>query len=108
MSKKTSVMAAGTVAAILLVPGIVHAETYIGSVGPEGQTGANTLEEALKLAQDRVAKASESPGLGSGTPYFALGGALGAPLVSAGIFGGIAAAFFVKSKGGKYAAPGMG
>jgi hypothetical protein len=81
---------------------------YMGNVGPEGQTGSHTLEEALKLSQERVVKASQSQELGSGTPFLALDGAIGASLVSAGIFGGMATAFFVKSKGGKYTAFGMG
>ena len=112
MNKKTSTIIAGVMTAVLLIPGMsmVYAEytPYLGNVGPEGQTGSYTLEEALKLAQARVVKANESPELGSGTPFLALDGAVGASIVSAGIFGGIAATFFVKSKGGRYAAPGRG
>jgi len=97
---------------VLLIPGMnmVYAQytPYMGNVGSEGQTGSYTLEEALKLSQARVVKANESPGVGSGTPFLALDGAIGASLVSAGVFGGIATAFFVKSKGGKYAAYGRG
>ena len=112
MNKKTSTIIVGAMTAVLLIPGIsmVYAQytPYMGNVGPEGQTGSHTLEEALKLSQERVVKASQSQELGSGTPFFALDGAIGASLVSAGIFGGIATAFFVKSKGGKYAAFGRG
>ena len=97
---------------ILLTPGMsmVYAQhtPYLGNVGSEGQTGSHTLEEALKLSQARVVKADDNPALGSGTPFLALDGAIGASLVSAGVFGGIATTFFVKSKGGRYAAFGRG
>ncbi len=112
MSKKISTIVLGAITVILLTPGMsmVHAQyaPYLGNVGPEGQTGSYTLEEALKLSQGRVVKANENSELGSGTPFLALDGAIGASLVSAGVFGGIATTFFVKSKGGKYAAPGRG
>ena len=112
MNKKISAIIVGTMTAILLIPGMnmVFAELapYLGNVGPEGQTGSYTLEEALKLAQERVAKAAENKGLGSGTPLLSLDGMVGASIVSAGIFGGIAASFFVKGKSGKYAAMGRG
>ncbi|MGI0056748.1 MAG: hypothetical protein ACREAK_05165 [Nitrosarchaeum sp.] len=112
MNKKTSTIIVGTVTAILLIPGtsMVYAEfaPYLGNVGQKGQTGSYTLEEVLKLSQERVVKANENRGLGSGTPILALDGAIGASIVSAGVFGGIATAFFVKGKGGRYAAPGRG
>ncbi len=96
----------------LLTPGMSMAYAqntpYMGNVGTEGQTGSYTLEEALKLSQARVVKTIENPELGSGTPFLALDGAIGASLVSAGVFGAIATTFFVKSKGGQYAAPGRG
>ena len=112
MNKKTPTIIVGVMTAVLLIPGtsMVYAEytPYLGNVGSEGQTGSHTLEEALKLAQERVVKANESQELGSGTPFLALDGAIGASLVSASIFGGISTALFVKSKGGKYAALGRG
>ena len=109
MNKKTSVIILGAMTMVLLTPGMnmVYAQ-YLGNVGSEGQTGSHTLEEALKLSQARVAIVAKSPGVGSGTPLLALDGAIGASLVSAGVFGGIATTFFVKSRGGRYAAPGMG
>jgi len=45
---------------------------------------------------------------GSGTPVFAADGVLGASLISGGIFGGIAATFFIRGRKGKYAAMGRG
>jgi len=97
-------------AAMLLLPAmsLAYAETYFGNIGLEGETGANTLEETLKLAQKRVEATKENPGLGSGTPFMALDGAVGASVISAGIFGGLAAVFFVKSREGRYAKQGRG
>jgi hypothetical protein len=86
---------------------IAHAQ-YLGNVGVSGETGVNTLEETLKVARDRVLLVQENPETGSGTPYFAADGILGALGISAGIFGGISLAFFAKARNGKYAAPGRG
>jgi len=112
MNKKTFAIVAGVMTAILLAPAMsmVYAELepYLGNVGPQGQTGAYTLEETLKLAQARQAIVAENKGLGSGTPLLSLDGMVGSSIISAGIFGGIAAAFFVRGKSGKYAAMGRG
>lgn len=77
-----------------------HAQVGYGSGG--------TLEEAIMLANQKVVYAEKYQGQGSGTPYFAADGVLGASLISAGVFGGIASAFFVRSRHGKYAAHGLG
>lgn len=112
MNEKKSRIITGTMILALIVPGIsmVYAESapYLGNVGLEGQTGSHTLEEALKLSQERVIQVREHPGIGSGTPILALDGAIGGSIVSVGIFGGIAAAFFVSGRKGKYAAMGRG
>jgi hypothetical protein len=112
MNKKTSVIIAGAITAVLLIPAMsmVYAEAvpYLGNVGPEGQTGSYTLEEALKLSQARVTKAAENKGLGSGTPYFAVDGIFGALGISTGVFGNVAFALFAKGRKGKYAAQGRG
>jgi len=111
MTRKTSVIIATTMAAILIAPtiGAAYAEgAYLGNVGDYGETGKNTLEEALRLQKERVDVALQSPDRGSGTPFLAWDGALGASLVSGAVFGGVAAAFFVKSRGGRYVAPGTG
>lgn len=76
----------------------------------ESQTG-KTLEQYLaneKLAKKAVEIASSNKGAGSGTPYFAADGVLGASTIAASIFGGIAATFFVRGKQGRYAAQGHG
>lgn len=81
---------------------------YMGSVDQTGKTGKNTLEETLKLAKERVDWAKANPSTGSGTPYLAADGVLGASAISAAVFGGIAAAFFIRAKSGRYAAQGRG
>jgi len=52
--------------------------------------------------------ADHNPATGSGTPYLDAGGVLGASLIAGAIFGGIATAFFVRGKSGRYAAYGRG
>jgi hypothetical protein len=81
---------------------------YLGNVGSEGQTGSFTLEEALELQKRRVESAAANPASGSGTPYLDASGVGGAAVISAAIFGGISAAFFIKGRSGKYAAMGRG
>ncbi len=81
---------------------------YMGNVGQGGETGSFTLEEALELQKRRVTAAEANPASGSGTPYLDAGGVGGAAVISAAIFGGIAGAFFIKGRSGKYAAMGRG
>jgi len=52
--------------------------------------------------------AAKNPSTGSGTPYLAADGVLGASAIAAAVFGGIAGALFFKGKSGKYAAQGRG
>ena len=87
--------------------GIAYAQ-YMGNVGSGGETGVGTLEEQLKLAKAKVDAAAANPQTGSGTPYLDASGVVGASIITAAIFGGIATAFFVKSRSGKYAAYGRG
>ena len=81
---------------------------YMGNVGDQGETGARTLEETLELARRKVEYAEANPSTGSGTPYLAADGVLGASAIAAAVFGGIAAAFFIRGKTGRYAAQGRG
>ena len=81
---------------------------YMGNVGDQGETGARTLEEQLELARRAVDMAAKNPSTGSGTPYLAADGVLGASAIAAAVFGGIAGALFFKGKSGKYAAQGRG
>ncbi len=81
---------------------------YMGNVGSEGQTGKYTLEEALEIQARRIQAAQDNPGAGSGTPYLDANGVVGAAVIAGAVFGGIAAAFFVRGRSGKYAAMGRG
>ena len=81
---------------------------YMGNVGDSGQTGTYTLEEALALQRSRIASAEANPASGSGTPYLDADGVGGAAVIAGAIFGGIAGAFFLKGRSGKYAAMGRG
>ena len=73
-----------------------------------GASDGITLEEHLELATRKVEKAADNPATGSGTPYLDASGVLGASLIAGAIFGGIATAFFVRGKSGRYAAYGRG
>jgi len=81
---------------------------YAGNVGADGETGQNTLEEALEIQRRRIEAVNENPASGSGTPYLDAGGVLGASAIAGAVFGGIAGAFFFRSRSGKYAAMGRG
>ncbi|HSG84286.1 MAG: hypothetical protein ACE5RA_04570 [Nitrosopumilus sp.] len=81
---------------------------YMGNVGSEGQTGSYTLEEALEIQKRRIDSAEANPASGSGTPYLDASGVIGASVITAAIFGGIAGAFFIRGRSGKYAAMGRG
>ena len=81
---------------------------YMGNVGSEGQTGSYTLEEALEIQARRVAAAEANPSSGSGTPYLDASGVVGAAVIAGAVFGGIAGAFFIRGRSGKYAAMGRG
>lgn len=110
MTGKKTIFAAGIIFSILLVPSVssVAFAQYLGNVGADGETGKNTLEEAIKISRDRVLIAQENPSSGSGTPYLDADGVVGASVISAAIFGGVAGMFFVKGRQGKYAAMGRG
>jgi len=96
-----SIMAIFTIGTISMVP---VALAYSGL----GADGGITLEEHLELATRKVEYADANPATGSGTPYLDAGGVLGASLIAGAIFGGIATAFFVRGKSGRYAAYGRG
>jgi len=81
---------------------------YMGNVGDAGETGSYTLEEALEIQRRRIEAAEANPASGSGTPYLDASGVVGAAVISGAVFGGIAAAFLIRSRSGKYAAMGRG
>lgn len=104
MSEKNITIAAGVMLSILILPS-ASSMAFAQYLPSQGHTG---LDDYLRLAETRVTIANENPSTGSGTPLFAADGVLGALLLSTGVFGGIAAAFFVKGRQGKYAAIGRG
>ena len=104
MTGKKIMMVTGVIFTILILPS-VSSVAFAQYLTQDGKTG---LDDLLQLAQDRVALANDNPNAGSGTPMFAADGVLGALLLSTGIFGGIAATFFIRSRQGKYAALGRG
>ena len=81
---------------------------YMGNVGEDGETGKHTLEEALDIQRSRIELVNSNPASGSGTPYLDAGGVVGASIIAGAVFGGIAGAFFLRSRSGKYAAMGRG
>ena len=91
-----AIFALGTIAVIPV------ALAYDGLGSPVGPT----LEEQLELAERKVQKAADNPATGSGTPYLDASGVLGASIIAGAIFGGIATAFFVRGRSGRYAAYG--
>ncbi len=100
----------GVLVTILLVPsvtGVAYA-VYLGNVGEDGKTGVGNIESILKAAREKVLIAQENPDAGSGTPYFQADGIVGSIGISMAVFGGVSAAFFVKARKGRYAAPGLG
>ena len=104
MERKKITIASGVMLSLLILPS-VSTMVYAQYDPLEKTTG---LDDYLKLSKDRVAIAAENPGTGSGTPMFAAEGILGAIVLSTGVFGGIAAAFFVIGCKGKYATIGRG
>ncbi len=94
----------GALTAIFLLGTLGQAfAQYVGS-----QSAPATLEETLALAKERVRIAEENPASGSGTPILDADGVVGASVISAAVFGGIAGMLFLKGRHGKYAAQGRG
>lgn len=103
IGKKTAIVT-GVMFSILILPS-VSSIAFAQYITTDGQTG---LDDYLQLAQNRVALANDNPKAGSGTPMFAADGVVGALILSTGVFGGVAATFFIRSRQGKYAAIGRG
>ena len=103
MSGKKAIIATGVMLSLLILPSVSMA--FAQYLPTSGTTG---LDDILDLQQERVRIAQENPGTGSGTPMFALDGVFGALVLSTGVFGGIASAFFVMGRKGKYALMGRG
>lgn len=109
--RRGTAILAGTILIVLLLSAgaVISAYAqYMGNVDPGGQAGKGTLEETLKLSKERVDYAAANPSSGSGTPYLAADGVLGASAIAGAVFGGIAATFFFRGRYGRYAAVGRG
>ena len=104
------ILFAGVISLPLMLAGPAFAYEFGGQYGSENTaTGAHgSLEEQLELAKRKVETAAANPATGSGTPYLDADGVFGASAIAGGIFGGIATAFFVKGRQGRYAAYGRG
>ncbi len=103
IGKKTAIVT-GVMFSILILPS-VSSIAFAQYITTDGQTG---LDDYLQLAQEKVVLANDNPKAGSGTPMFAADGVAGALILSTGIFGGVAATFFIRGRHGKYAAIGRG
>jgi len=104
MTRKTTTIVTGVVFSFLILPSVGNM-VFAQYITTDGHTG---LDDYLQLAQDKVMLANDNPKAGSGTPMFAADGVVGALILSTGIFGGIAATFFIRGRQGKYAAIGRG
>ena len=102
--KMTTIIIAGAMLSLLILPS-VSTIAFAQYIPTQGQTG---LDEILRISEERVKLSIQNPATGSGTPMFALDGVLGALALSTGVFGGIAGAFFVIGRKGKYAPMGRG
>ena len=102
---KRSIYALSTLALCMAMSTLVVPVLAYSGLGADGGI---TLEEHLELATRKVEKADANPATGSGTPYLAADGVLGASVIAGAIFGGIATAMFVKGRSGRYAAYGRG
>ena len=102
---KRSIFALSTLALCMAMSTLVVPVLAYSGLGADGGI---TLEEHLELATRKVEKAADNPATGSGTPYLDATGVVGASVIAGAIFGGIATAFFVKGKQGRYAAYGRG
>jgi hypothetical protein len=94
-----------TIATLLIVMGPL-ALTFYQTASAQyttGQTGGLSVEEQLKLAKEKVSNAQQQGAYGSGTPFFGknIGEAAIYTAALVAIFGAVAAAFFVMSRGKK-------
>jgi hypothetical protein len=92
-------------AAAFILPGIQTANAQYTGGGGEGTT-SGSIEEQLKLAREKTSLAEQEGAYGSGTSMLSgtLDNTILFILILVVIFGGVAGAFFVKSRGARRAA----
>lgn len=93
-------MLLGTVMLALFVAAITLPTAAAQYAGVGG--GEYTLEDQLELAKRKVATAAKNPAAGSGTPYLDATGVVGASVIVGAVFGGIAIAFVVRGRSGRF------
>ena len=86
---------------------------FFGAVGGASVAFAQyqsnyTLDEILRHQPLRISPVDENRPSGPGTPYLDVHGAVGASVIAGAVFGGAAAAFFIRGRSGKYVATGRG
>ena len=100
--KKTSSVYAGMLLSAMLVVVVQPA------FGQYDVLDKGSLYDWLEDPANKKEIATNPDAFGSGTPYFAADGIVGASILAGGVFGGIAASFFIRGRKGKYAAMGRG
>lgn len=99
MSKTTYTAALVAVTLVMAMPAAFAYETV---------SSLDQYVTQAQLASDAVKIASENKGAGSGTPYLAADGVVGASAITVAVFGALSAMFFLRARHGRYAAPGRG
>lgn len=88
-------------AAAFILPAIHVA--YGQYTSPAGNPSSSSIEEQLNLAKEKISNAKTAGAYGSGTPM--LGTNISETVIMivilAAIFGGVAAAFFIKGRSGR-------
>jgi hypothetical protein len=105
---KAYLLALSTIALLMatafVLPGIQTANAQYTGGGGEG-TSSSSIEEQLKLAREKTSLAEQQGAYGSGTSMVAgnIDSTILFILALVVIFGGVAAAFFIKSRGARRA-----
>jgi hypothetical protein len=102
MNKPIS-LAIVTIALLMGVAFVFPALDVYGQYTNPAATGGSSQEEELNLAKEKIANAKTAGAYGSGTPMLGtnVSETVIMIVVLAAIFGGVAAAFFVKGRAGR-------
>ncbi len=80
---------------------------YMGNVVDGSEMDVRTLDNPI-VHPPRIQITEDNSSTGSGISYLDINGAVIASVIAGTVFGGIAGAFFVRGRSGKYAAMGRG